>query len=239
MRKVSIHQPQYIPWPAYFDKILQSDIFVILDDVQFQKNGLQNRNQIKTPQGKAWLTLPVKHSFGQQINKVEIDNTKSKIKHLNSLKMNYSKASCFSDLYGIVSSVLDQQNNLISSISIELIKKILSYLDYKGEIVLSSDFAIKSKNSDLILDLCLAVDAEQYLSGSGGQDYLVKKDFEQAGIKVKFQQFHLPKYKQCFPKVGYISDLSILDLLFNEGKNARYIMQLAEQSYLDWDKLES
>ena len=56
MRKVSIHQPQYIPWPAYFDKILQSDIFVILDDVQFQKNGLQNRNQIKTPQGKAWLT---------------------------------------------------------------------------------------------------------------------------------------------------------------------------------------
>ena len=236
MHKVTMHQPQYIPWPAYFDKILQSDIFVFLDDVQFQKNGLQNRNQIKTPQGKMWLTLPIKHSFGQLINKVEIDSTKSKIKHLNSLQMNYSKAPCYSDVYEIVSSVLDDQNNLISSISIELIKKILSYLEYEGEIVLSSDFAIKSKSSDLILDLCLALEAEQYLSGSGGQGYLVQEDFEQAGIEVKFQQFHLPEYKQCFPKVGFISDLSILDLLFNEGKNARYIMQLGGQPYLDWDK---
>ena len=74
MRKVSIHQPQYIPWPAYFDKIFQSNVFVFLDDVQFQKNGLQNRNQIKTPQGKTWLTLPINHSFGQLINEVNISH---------------------------------------------------------------------------------------------------------------------------------------------------------------------
>ena len=237
MRKVTIHQPQYIPWPAYFDKILQSDIFVFLDDVQFQKNGLQNRNQVKTPQGKAWLTLPIKHSFGQLINKVEIDSTKSKIKLLRSLQMNYANAPYFSEVYEIVSSILDGENNLISCISIELIKKILSYLGYKGEIVLSSDFAIKSKGNDLVLDLCLAVEAEQYLSGLGGRGYLVQEDFEQAGIEVKFQQFHLPKYKQCFPKVNFISDLSILDLLFNEGKEARYIMQSGEQPYLGWDEL--
>ena len=237
MRKVTIHQPQYIPWPAYFDKILQSDIFVFLDDVQFQKNGLQNRNQIKTPQGKAWLTLPIKHSFGQLINEVEIGNTKSKIKHLRSLQMNYANTPYFSEVYEIVSSILNEENNLISCVSIELIKKILSYLGYKGEIVLSSDFAIKSKSSDLILDLCIAVEAEQYLSGLGGRGYLVQDDFEQAGIEVKFQQFHLPEYKQCFPKVDFISGLSILDLLFNKGKEARYIMQLGEQLYLGWDEL--
>ena len=237
MRKVTIHQPQYIPWPAYFDKILQSDIFVLLDDVQFQKNGLQNRNQIKTPQGKTWLTLPIKHSFGQLINKVEIDNTKSKIKHLRSLKMNYANAPYFSEVYEMVSSVMDEESDFISYISIELIKKILVYLGYKGKIILSSDFTIKSTGSDLVLDLCKAVGAEQYLSGSGGVAYLVREDFEQAGIEVKFQQFYLPKYKQCFPKVDFISDLSILDLLFNKGVEARYIMQLGKQSYLDWDEL--
>ena len=237
MRKVTIHQPQYIPWPAYFEKILQSDVFVFLDDVQFQKNGLQNRNQIKTPQGKAWLTLPVKHSFGQLINEVEIDSTRSKIKHLRSLQMNYANAPYFFEVYEVTSSVLDKEDNLISSISIEVIKKILSYLGYKGEIVLSSDLEIESKSSDLILDLCTAVGAEQYLSGIGGKGYLVREDFEQAGIEVKFQQFHLPEYKQCFPKTGFVSDLSTLDLLFNEGQSAGRIMQLGKQAYLDWDEL--
>ena len=235
MRKVSIHQPQYIPWPAYFDKIFQSNVFVFLDDVQFQKNGLQNRNQIKTPQGKKWLTLPINHSFGQLINEVNIDSTKSKIKHLRSLKMNYASAPYFSEVYEIVSSILEKKDNSISSISVELIKKILHYLEYKGEIFLSSDFAINSKGSNLIIDLCKAVEAEQYLSGLGGRNYLVKKDFDQAGIEVKFQKFHLPEYKQCFPKTGFIADLSILDLLFNKGKETRYIMKLGEQLYSGWD----
>ena len=235
MRKVTIHQPQYIPWPAYFDKILQSDVFVLLDDVQFQKNGLQNRNQIKTPQGKAWLTLPIKHSFGQLINEVEIANTKSKIKHSRSLQMNYTNTPYFSEVYEMVSSVLNEENNLLSCVSIELIKKTLSYLGYKGEIILSSDFAIKSKGSDLILDLCMAVEAEQYLSGLGGRGYLVQDDFERASIEVKFQQFHLPEYKQCFPKVEFIPDLSILDLLFNEGVGSINVMKSGMQSYLNWN----
>ena len=234
MRKVAIHQPQYIPWTAYFDKILQSDIFIFLDDVQFQKNGLQNRNQIKTPQGKAWLTLPVKHSFGQLINEVKIDSSQSKIKHLRSLEMNYARAPYFSEVYEMVSSILEEEDNSISHISIKLIEKILCYLEYKGEIVLSSDFSIQSKASNLILDLCVAVEAEQYLSGLGGQDYLVKSDFERGGIEVKFQQFSLPEYKQCFPKAGFIPDLSILDLLFNEGVGSKDIIKSGIQPCLDW-----
>ncbi len=238
MRKVTIHQPQYIPWPAYFDKILQSDVFVLLDNVQFQKNGVQNRNQIKTPQGKAWLTLPIKHSFGQLINEVEIDSDKSKIKHLRSLKMNYAAAPHFLEIYEIASSVLEGNSNLISSISIELIRKILYYLGYKGEIVLSSDISTKGKGSDLILELCMAIEADQYLSGSGGQNYLIPEDFETANIDIKFQQFHLLEYSQCFPKVGFIPDLSILDLLFNKGLEAKGIMQLCRGSCLGWDELK-
>lgn len=238
MLKIAIHQPQYIPWPAYFDKILKSDIFILLDDVQFQKNGLQNRNQIKTPQGKAWLTLPVKHSFGQLIKDVEIDNVKSKIKNMRSLQMSYSQASYFATIYELISGVLTNHSNLLSEIAVDIIKAILSYLDYKGEILLSSKFSIKSKASHLVLDLCKQVGADQYLSGSGGRGYLVREDFEQAGVEIKFQQFNLPPYKQCFPKLGFIPDLSILDLLFNEGEAARKILEAGgAEPYLSWDEV--
>ena len=238
MCKVTIHQPQYLPWPAYFDKILQSDIFVILDNVQFQKNGLQNRNQIKNHQGKMWLTLPVKHSFGQLINEVEIDKAKSKIKHLRTLKANYMKSLYFSEVYEMIASILHKDNNMLSYTSIEIIKKMLSYLGYRGEIILSSDFAVTSKGSDLVLELCKTVEAKQYLSGLGGLGYLIREDFDHAGIEVKFQQFILPKYKQCFPKIDFIPDLSILDMLFNEGMESRCIMHSGRQPYLNWGDLD-
>ena len=236
MIKATIHQPQYIPWPSYFDKILQSDIFVFLDDVQFQKNGLQNRNKIKTPQGAGWLTIPIKHSFGQLINEVEIDNNESKIKHLRSIQMNYKKAPYYSEIYELILSVLSKDNKFISNISMELIVKILSYMGYKGEIVNSSDFGIQSKGSKMILDLCNILDVDKYLSGIGGLNYLVREDFIKSGIEVQFQEFSLPAYNQCFNNVGFIPDLSILDLLFNEGAESVNIMKLGKKPYLSWDE---
>lgn len=237
MQKVAIHQPQYMPWPAYFDKILQSDAFIFLDNVQFQKNGLQNRNEIKTPQGKAWLTLPIKHSFGQAIKDVEIDTQKSKVKHLRSLKMNYAGADCFSEIFEIISPILEGDSNNLCEISIGIIKEILKYLDYKGEILYSSNFSVTSKANDLVLDLCRLVEAEEYLSGTGGLGYLVREDFDQAKIDVKFQKFQLSEYKQCFPKVDFIPDLSILDLLFNKGKDSKDMMSVGSKQYLSWDEI--
>ena len=93
---VSIHQPQYIPWLPYFKKIDNSDIFILLDNVNFQKNGLQNRNQIKTNTGLHWLTVPIKHKLGQKIMDTTIDNNKSwGIKHWKTIKHNYQNASEF------------------------------------------------------------------------------------------------------------------------------------------------
>ena len=79
--------------------------------------------------------------------------------------------------------------------------------------------------------------ADQYLSGLGGLNYLVRKDFERSGIEVRFQQFNLPKYRQCFPEIGFISNLSILDLLFNKGKKSIDVMRSGEHDYLEWDNL--
>lgn len=237
MKKITIHQPQYIPWTAYFDKILNSDTFILLDNVQFQKNGLQNRNQIKTPQGKLWLTLPVNHSLGQLISDVVISDTKIKEKHLRSFTMNYSKSKYFGDIFEIVESSLGTGSNSLSDISIDLIKKILDYLGYNGEIILSSDLSVSTKASELILDICKTVGAGKYISGMGGLNYLMRKDFEAAGIEVIFQKFKLDEHKQCFPKIEFISDLSIIDLLFNVGSESRNLIDQSSSSYLNWDDL--
>jgi hypothetical protein len=231
MTTITIHQPQYMPWPAYFDKILRSDIFVLLDDVQFNKNGLQNRNKIKTSQGESWLTLPVKHSFGQKINEVEIDN-RFKEKHLRSIKMNYSKAQYFNETYSIVESVLNKNSNNLSQISTSIIKNILDYLEYDGEVVFSSSLFINSTGSDLVLDICKSLKADKYLSGLGALSYLEQRDFDRDNIEIEFQKFSLVEYSQCFSKIGFAPDLSIMDLLFNEGKNSIGIMQSGSCNFL-------
>ena len=95
---VSIHQPQYLPWLGYFDKIERSDAFVFLDNVQFKKNEWQNRNKVKTDQRWQWLTIPVIHKFGQKINEVKINNTvRWGKKHLTALLNHYSKAPFFKE----------------------------------------------------------------------------------------------------------------------------------------------
>jgi len=102
---ITIHQSQYLPWLPYFDKVLRSNIFVILDDVQFQKNGVQNRNQIKTPNGVVWLTVPVRQKFGQLIREVEIADSKFVNKHLNAIKTSYGKAPFFKAMFEELASV--------------------------------------------------------------------------------------------------------------------------------------
>ena len=235
MHKVAIHQPQYIPWPAYFDKILNSDVFVFLDNVQFQKNGLQNRNQIKTPQGKAWLTLPVKHDFGQNINQASISQPAIKQKHLRSLQMNYAKAPYFNEIYALNEPVLEQENNLLSDVSITLIRNFLDYLGHEVRVVKSSNYDFSGKSSDLVLNICKHFEAEQYLSGGGAMDYMDKESFDDAGIEIMIQSFDMPEYNQCFPKQGFIPGLSLIDLLFNEGKGAVQLLQKATRPYVAWN----
>ena len=93
--KIAIHQPQYFPWPPYVHKVMSADIFVYLDAVQFSKNGLQNRNQVKTNHGAIWLTVPVKHEFGKTIREIEIADLKATSKHWKTLQANYSQTLGF------------------------------------------------------------------------------------------------------------------------------------------------
>lgn len=223
---VSIHQPQYFPWVPYFDKILAGDVFVLLDNVQFQKNGLQNRNQIRDQQNTMWLTVPVKQNLGELIMDVEIAEMKAIKKHIRTLQMNYRKAAYHEEVMSWIEPVLMDTKGLLCDLNVALIRSHLQYLNYEGKIVLASELSAGGKGSDLVLNICRELGADTYLSGQGGKNYMDLESFKEAGIRVCFQEYCNQRYSQFNEgDVGFIPDLAAIDLIFNMGPNSRSIIE--------------
>tara|TARA_B110000858_G_scaffold197437_1_gene259050 strand:+ start:9554 stop:10243 length:690 start_codon:yes stop_codon:yes gene_type:complete len=221
--KLSIHQPQYIPWLSYFLKISQSDKFILLDTVSFQKNGLQNRNQIKDSNGKFWLTVPVIHNAGQKILDVKINNRVNwQKKHHHSLLHCYKNSTHFIDYADEIEEIYSKTWENLKDINLEFIIKIMKWMDIETNIVLSSNITTEGTASNLILNLCKDSNADEYISGLGGDNYLDENTFIESGVKLIKQPPIIPnEYTQQFKKTGFINDLSVLDILFNCGNNWR------------------
>lgn len=215
---LSAHQPAYLPWLGYFDKIAQADVFVYLDTVQFEKNSFINRNQIKTPQGPLWLTIPVKtkgHMSGS-LRTMEIDDSQPwRAKHLKSIEMNYRKAARFNECYPKIEELLKTPESNLADYCFHQLRFWLNELKIGTCIVRSSELAMTSSKSDLVLDLCRHFGAERYLSGALGRDYLVEEDFSKDGISIEYQSFRSPVYSQLWG--AFIPNLGVLDWWMNAG----------------------
>lgn len=221
---VTIHQPQYMPWLGYFDKISKADIFVLLDDVQFKKNEWQNRNRIRTAQGWQWLTVPVQHDFGIKINELRIDNkTPWRMHHLKALELNYGKSLYFNEIYSAIEKVLTNEWEYLGELNVELVKVFISLLGIKTKIVLSSAYQTVDHKTLRLVDLCKQLGADTYLSGEGGSAYLDEEQFKAQDIKIIVQKYEHPIYPQLWMNkdvMEFITHLSILDLLFNCGQES-------------------
>lgn len=228
---ISVHQPQYIPWLGYFQKIAQSDNFVFLDNVQYKEREFQNRNKIRTKDGSIWLTVPVisKREGRQNIRDVKIDNELAwQRKHLGSLRSAYACAGFFNEYYPFFEQVLSRDWVFLKDLNIEIIRFILKELSISTPISFESELKVTTASSQRIVDICKIFKADTYLSGSGGRDYLDEKLFANENIKLLYQDFKHPEYKQCFqPFEPY---MSIIDLLFNHGKSSREILLSAGAS---------
>lgn len=220
---ISINQPAYLPWPGYFDRIARSDLHVVLDHVQFEKNSFVNRNRILGPNGPLWLTVPVrtKGRFGRlPIHEVEIDNTqKWARKHIQSLRAGYSKAPHFDDCWPELQAVLDSGWERLGDLCRETTSHLLGLLGISTPMVFSSDHDFSSRKSDLVLDICKHFGADVYLSGPFGGDYLELEAFQRHGIKVAFHDYHQDPYIQV--GMEFVPNLSVVDLLFNQGLASR------------------
>lgn len=214
--KVAIHQPNFLPWLGYFYKMAKCDVFILLDNVQYEKNGPTNRVKIKTPQGSLWLTLPIKRNFPQLIKEAELVNfTGQKENIIKALKLNYQKAEYFDFLFPELEEVLKKDWKYLSELNMNLIKLIKEKLKIKTKLEVASDYEVVGKGTDLLVSLCRAFKADAYLSGKGAKKYQEEEKFKLAGIKLEYSDFIHPVYPQLWK--DFIPGLSVIDLIFNCG----------------------
>ncbi len=229
MKRVVILQPGYLPWLGFFDLMYKADIFVIYDNVQYTVDDWRNRNRIKTSQGVTWLTVPVRKKgvIKKLIKDVEIDNShKWQKKHLKTIEMNYKRAPYYTDISELIFSIYRKKNiHYLIDLDTELIYKICEYLGLHRSIILSSNLKSEGKKDERVLSICKLLHATHYLSGNAAKDYLREEIFEADGVTVEWHNYNHPYYNQLWMKEqGFISHLSVIDLLFNHGPESLDIL---------------
>ncbi|GJL65081.1 MAG: hypothetical protein NPIRA05_00520 [Nitrospirales bacterium] len=221
--RVSIHQPQFLPWLGYLDKINQADYFVILDNVQFKKNEWQNRNRIRTCKGFQWLSVPILHSFGQQICDVQINNCDHwKRKHLGALKIHYEGTPFFSQYFSELQEIYSDEWQKLSDFNVAILLWLLGHFGIDTPMQLSSDMNLRQQPTERLIDICRTVGASTYLAGQGAHAYMDLRTFEKSGMTLEVQDYQPQVYPQRYD--SFLPCLSAIDLLFNCGSDsAQYL----------------
>ncbi|MGF1534597.1 MAG: WbqC family protein [Bernardetiaceae bacterium] len=225
--KVSINQPAYLPWLGYFNRIDAADRHIILDHVQFEKNSFTNRNKILTSNGPVWLTVPVqtKGKFGSlPICELAIDNRQGwKKKHLKSIAQSYTKTPFFENYFPEIELIYTQDWQYFIDLVSHLNTYFMQCLGITTPTFNSQALENLSAKSDLVLELCLRFNAETYLSGALGRNYLQADDFDKRNIKVLYDNYQHPTYPQKY--AGFHPYMCVLDLLFNHGPGSLEIIR--------------
>ena len=222
MTTISIHQPMYLPYQGYFNKMKNVDIFVIGDDVHYSKSYYYNRNQIKTPDGILMLTIPLIAKHGKRLNELLIDNSSNwQKKHLNSLKTFYKKSIYYDNYIDFFKDVYGTQYETLHDINMKTLFYLMEQLNIDIPIYFTSELLknyVSTGKTQRIIDICIKLDADVYLSGIGGQNYLNENLFEKNNIRLEYQNYIPIEYKQLWGP--FVPNLSIIDLLFNKGEHA-------------------
>jgi hypothetical protein len=214
---VTIHQPDFLPWLGFFDRWRRSDLYVMLDNVQFLRRGWHHRDKIKSANGLQWLTLPVRKKGKnlQLINEVELDNDQDwKRKHLSTIQHAYAKAPCFDEIFPAIETIYKRASDLMIDLNVNLLKFASERLGISVPTVLASEFEVNGRGTTRLVELTKMFNAKVYLTGTGARDYLDESEFQAEGIKVEWQHFEHPCYTQLHG--DFVPMLSVLDYLMNE-----------------------
>ena len=221
---VAIHQPQYLPWLQYFAKAAACDIFVYLDNVQYQRDGYQNRNMIKTHQGARWLTVPVHASLDTAIADVAIADRRWIDRHLKTLTQSYARAPFFPLLRDELAPILASGFSLLADLNIATTAWAMERLQIRCRQVRASTLPVGGVKDDLVIAICRRLCARVYLSGQGARAYQDEAKFAAAGIELRYLDFAHPTYPQMHPEVGFVPGLAAIDLIANTGPEARAVL---------------
>ena len=222
--KIAIHQANYFPYPGFFHKINQADIFVIQDDVKFVNRS--NRNKIISSSEYTWINVPIKKGHKSlPIMDVKINNEIpwGKI-NLKKICAGYNKAKFFHLYKDYFENLYKKEWNNIFDLNFETIKQVLRWLDIKVEIVVESELRVSGQPTERLVKVCKKLGADTYISGIGGKRYLDEKSFEKNKIILKYQNYNPIRYPQRMSK-SFIPNLSILDLLANVGSESGKLLK--------------
>jgi hypothetical protein len=226
-KRVAIVQSNYIPWKGYFDLINLVDEFILYDDMQYTRRDWRNRNVIKTPNGPIWLTIPVdvKGKYFQQIKDTTISDPSWGKKHWTSIVHNYSKAKHFPTYKDLFENLyLNSDERFLSRVNYLFLTTICEILNIKTKISWSMDYNPAAGKTERLVDLSKQAGAGEYVSGPAAKDYLEEDLFKAEGISLRYMDYSsYPEYNQLSPP--FIHQVSIIDLIFNEGPEARKYMK--------------
>ncbi len=228
---VAAHQPHYMPWLGYLDKMAKADLFVVMDDLQYEAQNYQNRQRIKLHSGAQWLTVPLER--GTQSDRIcdkQIDNSGSTRQHWQrrswlTLEINYRRAPFWKQYADDLYAVYAQPWVSLLELDMKMLELARRWLDIRTPMIRASRLKLTGQKTDRLIDLCQKVGARCYLSGGGGSTgYLDVERMGRAGIGVIWQHFEHPHYPQRYPEVGFVSHLGFVDLLLNCGKASRELL---------------
>jgi len=220
--KAAIIQPSFFPWPGYFNLIKSADIFVFLDTVQYTRRDWRSKNCFKLRSGNIHtLSIPVKAKGRPPINEVEIDlkqfNTQ---KFLRFFSHNYGKSPHYHEILPLIKPSFLNPKNKLSDFCCLSTQKLCSYLNIQTPLIKASSLNITNNNpTRRLIEICLHIGANEYLSGLKGKYYIDNTLFQNHAISLQFQNYPPPQYRQ-FDNTPFLSHLSIIDLLCNTGKQA-------------------
>ncbi|WP_424096613.1 WbqC family protein [Moorena producens] len=213
-------QPTYLSWAGYFNLISQVDVFVFLDDVQYERRSWQSRNRILIGDGDPrFITVPVHSKQTQTLNTIKIDDSqKWREKHTKTLSHAYAKHPFKDGAFSVVfDTIKDVSIRYLSELNIKLILDLSRQLNLSTDFVKASEISVAGKRSKYLLAICDYLGCDEYLSPLGSSAYLEEDAvFNNSNVTLLFQNFSPKPYPQK-NNSSFISHLSIFDVVANLG----------------------
>ena len=224
------HQPEYFPWLGFISKARMGDVYYILDTVQYMKEHWHSRNKIRKKDGWLWINTPVLQSKSKILMwpEAKIDNTKPwKRKQLSSIKMCYSGAKYFNEIYTELEEIYSKDYEYLIAFNEQIIRYAFKKFNinipiYRTSKLIKKGHNINGSKTDLILSMCKSANAKTFVFGPDGKKYIEKEKFSNKNINYIFQKFTHPEYKQKYQ--GFESHMSFIDVLFNHGDKSKNIL---------------
>jgi hypothetical protein len=218
--KVAVHQPHYFPYPGLFHKVSLVDKFVLMDDVQYNR-GFVNRNRILDVHGAVWLTVPIDKTQKFTENRmVKINNEMDwRGEHWKKLQVSYSNAKFFTAYRSDLERLYSSDWEFLAKLDLETMKLCFGWLGMDVPVIIESGLGVSSTGTQRLIDVCKALGADTYVSGSGGREYMDEALFAKNGLTLEYQHYAPKPYPQRHAG-GFVPDLSVIDLLANLGPNS-------------------